>query len=38
MVEVPLGWAVVIAMLATAGSVVYVAFELSRDARRVRSR
>jgi hypothetical protein len=36
--EVPLGWAVVISMLATAGSVVYVAFELSRDARRVRSR
>jgi hypothetical protein len=36
--EVPLGWAVVIAMLATAGSVVYVAFELTRDALRVRSK
>lgn len=38
LMEVPLGWAVVIAMLASAGSVLYVALELARDALRVRSR
>jgi hypothetical protein len=36
--EVELGWAVLIALLATGGSIAYVAFELSRDALRVRSR
>ena len=36
--EVPLGWAVVIALLARAGSVLYVALELTGDARRVRTK
>ena len=38
LMEVELGWAVLVTLLALAGSIAYVAFELSRDARRVRSR
>ena len=36
--EVQLGWAFVISLLAMFGSAVYVAIELARDGRRVRSR
>ena len=38
LMEVELGWAVLVTLLAMAGSISYVVFELSRDARRVRSR
>ena len=38
LMEVELGWALLVALLASAGSIAYVAFELTRDARRVRSR
>jgi len=38
LMEVELGWALLVSMLATAGSIAYIVFELSRDARRVRSR
>jgi hypothetical protein len=38
LMEVELGWALLVALLATGGSIAYVIFELSRDARRVRSR
>ena len=35
---VQLGWAFVVSLLALIGSAVYVAIELGRDGRRVRSR
>lgn len=38
LMEVELGWAVLVSTLAMAGSIAYVAFELTRDGRRVRSR
>jgi hypothetical protein len=38
LMEVELGWAVLVTLLAMAGSIAYVAFELTNDARRVRSR
>lgn len=38
LMEVELGWALLVSLLATAGSITYVLFELTRDARRVRSR
>ena len=38
LMEVELGWALLVSLLAIAGSIVYVAFELVRDSRRVRSR
>jgi hypothetical protein len=36
--EVELGWALLIALLAAGGSIAYITFELSRDALRVKSR
>lgn len=38
LMDVELGWAVVVSLLASAGSITYIAFELTRDGRRVRSR
>lgn len=38
LMEVELGWALLVSLLATAGSIAYVAFELTRDARRVRAK
>lgn len=38
LMEVELGWALLVSLLALAGSIAYVLFELTRDARRVRSR
>jgi hypothetical protein len=37
LMEVPLGWAVLVSLLATAGSILYISFELTRDGRRVRA-
>lgn len=37
LMEVPLGWAVLVSLLAMAGSILYIAFELTRDGRRVRA-
>jgi hypothetical protein len=38
LMEVELGWALLVSLLATAGSIAYVVFELSRDSRRVRAK
>jgi len=38
LMEVQLGWAVLVTLFAMAASIAYVIFELTRDARRVRSR
>ena len=38
LMEVELGWAVLVSLMASAGSITYIVFELSRDGRRVRSR
>jgi hypothetical protein len=38
LLEVQLGWAFVVSLLALFGSAVYIAIELGRDGRRVRSR
>lgn len=38
LMEVELGWALLVSLLAMAGSIAYVALELTADARRVRSR
>ena len=38
LMEVELGWALLVSLMASAGSISYVLFELTRDGRRVRSR
>ncbi len=38
LMEVELGWALLVSLLASAGSIAYVAIELMRDGRRVRAR
>ncbi len=38
LMEVELGWALLVSLMASAGSITYVLFELTRDGRRVRSR
>jgi len=38
LMEVELGWAVLVSLMASAGSITYIVFELTRDGRRVRSR
>lgn len=38
LMDVELGWAVLVSLMASAGSIAYIAFELTRDGRRVRSR
>ena len=37
LMEVSLGWALLVSLLAMAGSILYIAFELTRDGRRVRA-
>ena len=38
LMEVELGWALMVSMMASAGSIIYVMIELARDGRRVRAR
>jgi hypothetical protein len=38
LMDVELGWAVLVSLMASAGSITYILFELTRDGRRVRSR